>query len=205
MTKREPLSTERPLLLASGSPRRHEILAQLGLPCVVRPSAADESLRPRESASAYVERIVDEKAKASRRALDEPIGRSCPVALVADTVVVCDEQILGKPETAPRAAAMVKTLAGRRHDVMTRFALVERSGAIVHVETVVTSVRFRALSEEAILAYAETGEGFDKAGGYAVQGRGAGFVAHIEGSYTNVVGLPASEVVVALEQLGLMP
>jgi septum formation protein len=132
---------------------------------------------------------------------------------VADTSVIDGVTILGKPADLAEAEAMIARLAGRTHEVWTRFAIgrvepidaPERAVVIAHEETVVTRVTFRALSTAQVRAYATTGEGLDKAGGYAVQGLGAGIVARIEGSYTNVVGLPACELLVALEALGLAP
>jgi nucleoside triphosphate pyrophosphatase len=123
--------------------------------------------------------------------------------------VIDDGDILGKPADADEAEGMIARLAGRTHEVWTRFAIARVEGGdrrevrVAHAETVITRVTFRALTPAKIRAYAESGEGLDKAGAYAVQGLGAGIVARIEGSYTNVVGLPACEVIVALEALGL--
>lgn len=192
-----------PLLLASGSPRRREILAQLGVPIVVRAVNADETVLAGEAARTYLERIVGVKLSA---AFDVPEAREVTTVLVADTSVIVDGDILGKPVDADEAAAMIGRLAGRSHEVWTRFAIGDAaSRAVLHAETVETVVTFRALSAARVRAYAESGEGLDKAGGYAVQGLGAGIVSRIEGSYTNVVGLPACEVAQALERLGLVP
>lgn len=191
-----------PLLLASGSPRRREILAQLGVPIVVRAVNADETVLAGEEARAYLERIVGVKLVA---AFDLPEARDVVTVLVADTSVIVDGDILGKPADVDEAAAMIARLAGRSHEVWTRFAIGDAaSRAVLHAETVATVVTFRALTPARIRAYAESGEGLDKAGGYAVQGLGAGIVSRIEGSYTNVVGLPACEVAQALERLGLV-
>ena len=192
-----------PLLLASGSPRRREILAQLGVPIVVRAVNADETVLAGEAAPAYLERIVGVKLVA---AFDLPEARDVVSVLVADTSVIVDGDILGKPADVDEAAAMIARLAGRSHEVWTRFAIGDAaSRAVLHAETVATVVTFRPLTAARIRAYAESGEGLDKAGGYAVQGLGAGIVSRIEGSYTNVVGLPACEVAQALERLGLVP
>jgi septum formation protein len=181
-----------PLVLGSGSPRRREILASLGVPFVVHVAAANEDVHPGESPDAYLERVVRAKLAACRTGA--PPG---PI-LVADTTVVCDGAILGKPADEEEAYGMIQRLAGRTHEVKTRFAIDE-----LHEETVTTRVTFRAVDDDEARAYARSGEGLDKAGGYAVQGRAAGFAQRIDGSYSNVVGLPACEVVVALRRLAL--
>ena len=193
-----------PLLLGSGSPRRREILGNLGIAIVVHVAAADESTRPGEGPAPYLARVVRAKLAAVTAAAD--VASACAV-LVADTSVIDGEVILGKPESTDEAEAMITRLAGRTHEVWTRFAIAapERVSRVLHEETVVTRVTFRALTPARIRAYAESGEGTDKAGAYAVQGLGAGLVSRIEGSYTNVVGLPACEVLMALEGLGLAP
>lgn len=200
------------LLLGSGSPRRREILENLGIPFVVHVAAVDESTRPGEGAADYLVRIVRAKLGAVSSifapspAPPEDV-RGAAAVLVADTSVIDDGAILGKPADVDEAESMIARLAGRTHEVWTRFAIGAPSAElrVLHEETVITRVTFRALSAPRIRAYAESGEGLDKAGAYAVQGLGAGIVARIEGSYTNVVGLPACEVVVALEGLGLTP
>jgi septum formation protein len=214
------LSEASPLLLASGSPRRREILHQLRIPHLVGPpSGVDESVASGEHAGAYLERVVRAKLEAACLvfgATEAAIGdtlRGMSVAsaslavLVADTSVILEGAILGKPVSLGEAELMIARLAGRTHEVWTRFAIgaPTNEANALHAETVVTRVTFRALTPERIRRYAESGEGDDKAGGYAVQGLGAGLVARIDGSYTNVVGLPASEVVSALETLGLLP
>ncbi len=202
----KPLSTEWPLLLASASPRRREILTNLGLPFRVRAISADETTRRGEYASAYLERVVSAKLEAALSAVrDETESDTVGVVLVADTSVIVDGTILGKPISEEDAAAMIARLAGRTHEVSTRFALATGGGDLLHAETVTTRVTFRTLSADRVRAYVVTGEGADKAGAYAVQGRGAALVSRIDGSYTNVVGLPACEVVSALERLGLVP
>ena len=200
------------LLLGSGSPRRREILTSLRVPFVVHVAGVDESTRANEDAALYLERVVLAKLAAvaavfapSSDASEEI--RSAKAVLVADTSVIDEGAILGKPADVDDAEAMIARLAGRTHEVWTRFALggPAPGGAVLHAETVVTRVTFRPLTAAKVRAYAESGEGTDKAGAYAVQGLGAGIVARIEGSYTNVVGLPACEVLVALEGLGLAP
>jgi septum formation protein len=202
----------RPILLGSGSPRRREILANLRVPFVVHVAAADESTLPGEAADAYLERVVLAKLAAVAVVFDPgsdvpPAVRETSAVLVADTSVIESGAILGKPESIGEAEAMIARLAGRTHEVWTRFAVGSSriAPAVLHAETVITRVTFRALTSASIRAYAGSGEGSDKAGGYAVQGLGAGLVSRIEGSYTNVVGLPACEVLVALEGLGLAP
>jgi septum formation protein len=214
------LSEASPLLLASGSPRRREILHQLRVPhLVAAPSGVDESVAPGEHAGAYLERVVQAKLVAacavfgpSAAAMGDTlrgvnIAAAASAVLVADTSVILDGAILGKPASLADAEAMIGRLAGRTHEVWTRFAIgaPTNEARVLHAETVITRVTFRALTPERIRRYAESGEGDDKAGSYAVQGLGAALVARIEGSYSNVVGLPATEVVVALENLGFLP
>jgi septum formation protein len=192
-----------PLVLGSASPRRREMIGWLGVPFVTRSADIDESTRPGEAPLAYLERVTGAKLDAVRQ-LD--LGRAWGV-LVADTIVVAPGgAILGKPRDDVEAAAMIERLAGATHEVSTRFALGEASptAPVAFARTVTTRVAFRAVSAQEAAAYAATGEGRDKAGAYAVQGRAAAFIERLEGSYTSVVGLPLSEVVVAMRQLGWM-
>jgi septum formation protein len=178
------------------------MMTMLGVPIVVCAADVDESLHPGESPDDYLARITRGKLEAVRARVTAP-AESC--VLVADTVVVApDGEILGKPRDDEQARAMIERLAGGTHQVRTRFLLapVTPSTAPAHAQTVVTRVTFRAVGPDEAEAYAATGEGRDKAGAYAVQGRAAVFVERIEGSYTGVVGLPLSEVVVALRALG---
>ena len=200
----------RVILLGSASPRRREILENLRIPFVVHVAGADESTREGEGAAAYLERVVRAKLAAvceiyapSSSASQEV--RATSAFLVADTSVIDAGVILGKPADVSEAEAMIARLAGRTHEVWTRFAIGAPSSEprVLHEATVITRVSFRSLTAAQVRAYAESGEGTDKAGAYAVQGLGAGIVSRIEGSYTNVVGLPACEVLVALEGLGL--
>ncbi|MCA9587471.1 MAG: septum formation protein Maf [Myxococcales bacterium] len=194
-----------PLVLASGSPRRREVLETLRIPHVVVPVDVDESTRGAEPPAAYLERIVTAKLEAGARAGGPE--RAASLVLVADTSVLVDGAILGKPTSTEHAEEMISRLAGRSHEVCTRFALGVRAtggaSTCLHAETVRTVVHVRPLDAAQVRAYVATGEGTDKAGAYAVQGIGAGIVSRIEGSYTNVVGLPACELVVALEGLGI--
>ncbi|XXV16879.1 Maf family protein [Sorangium sp. So ce1182] len=202
-----------PLLLGSGSPRRREILTTLGLPLRVAAAEVDEAGRADEGAAAYLERVTLAKLEAARR-LQQAAGAGA--ILVADTSVILGDSILGKPRDEADARAMLRALSGREHQVWTRFAIAGggqhplapdaaagRADAL-HAETVTTRVRFRELGEDEVASYAATGEGLDKAGAYAIQGIGAFAVARIEGSYSNVVGLPACEVIAALRATGLL-
>jgi septum formation protein len=197
------IAHDRPLLLGSASPRRREILETLGLPLVVRPAVADESVLPGEAPLDYLARVTGLKLEAV--AALAPSVHAAAV-LVADTTVIIDGRSLGKPADEAEARAMLRALSGRTHEVATRFALagVDAPGRALHAETVVTRVIFRALDDAEIAAYAASGEGLDKAGAYAIQGLGSFAVARIEGSYSNVVGLPACEVVTALLATGLL-
>lgn len=190
------------LVLGSGSPRRREILTSLRVPFVVHVAEVDEATRSGEGAAPYMERVVRAKLEAVAKAVEAGSH-----VLVADTSVIVDGAILGKPADADEAEQMIARLAGRTHEVWTRFAIGIAGDPMrrLHEETVITKVTFRALTPARVRAYAESGEGLDKAGAYAVQGLGAGLVSRIEGSYSNVVGLPACEVMIALEHLGLVP
>ena len=190
-----------PLLLGSASPRRREILGTFGLPLRVVSLDVDERLRPGEGPLPYLERIVSDKLAAAT-----PHAVGVGAVLVADTSVILDDVALGKPADDDEARAMLTALAGREHEVWTRFAIAAGADPArpVHAETVRTRVFFRALDASEIQAYAATGEGLDKAGAYAIQGIGSFIVERIEGSYSNVVGLPACEVILALRRAGLL-
>jgi septum formation protein len=200
---RRALLPDRALLLGSSSPRRREILTTLGLPIRVLPAVVDESARPGEGPLEYLERIAALKL-AAVAALED--ARQAGAILVADTIVILADRILGKPADEAEARAMLRALQGRDHQVSTRFVLAgpEEPARALHAQTVTSTVTFRALSEAEIEGYAATGEGLDKAGAYAIQGVGSFAVARIEGSYANVVGLPACEVVTALLSTGLL-
>jgi septum formation protein len=187
------------LLLASASPRRRELLERVGIALCVCPVEVDETVRAGESADAYLERIVEDKRVAARAL---PEAGTCAALLVADTAVIVDGVILGKPADDDEAEAMLAALAGRAHTVATRFCAAAEEH--VHAQTVETRVWFRHLDAATRRAYVRSGEGQDKAGSYAIQGVGAMFVRRIEGSYTNVVGLPLCEVIEALEALGVI-
>ena len=173
-----------PLVLASASPRRAEILGAVGWPFEATAASVDETLRDGEEAEAYVRRLAGEKAAAVAAT------RLFGLVIGADTVVVSDAGVLGKPRDEEDARRMLRLLGGRWHEVLTGVALVRVETGRVVVGCERTRVRFGALSEAEIEAYVATGEPSDKAGAYAVQGRAALFIEAIEGDYWNVVGLP---------------
>ena len=190
------------LVLASASPRRAELLKTAGFTFETLPVEVDERARPDEPPAAYVRRLAADK---SARALDVVSGSSPTpgdqdiVVLGADTAVVLDGQILGKPCDEADARAMLRRLSGQRHEVLTGVSLRTAAEEIGLVEA--TSVWFAPLKPEAIAWYVKMGEGRDKAGAYAIQGLGSRFIPRIEGSYSNVVGLPVAAVVGLLDQL----
>lgn len=190
------------VLLASGSPRRSELLRQIGVAHEVRPVHVDESPRPGEAPAAYVRRLAERKAVELRRELGPADPR--PV-LAADTTVALDGRIYGKPGGAPELHEMLGTLSGRTHQVHTAVAVLLHAGvASVRVST--SDVSLRPLTRDEIDWYWSTGEPADKAGGYAVQGRAAVFIRHISGSYSGVMGLPLYETWELLAPvLGLTP
>jgi septum formation protein len=201
------------LVLASGSPRRRELLERIGLAPVVRPADLDESPLPGERADALVLRLA--LAKAARAAagatetgataaVSARVGAAGDeVVLAADTEVVLDGRALGKPADDAEAETMLTALAGRTHEVMTGLAV--RRGELVVTERVVTTVTFRPLRPTEIAWYLATGEARGKAGAYALQGAGAALVDRIEGSDTNVIGLPLPATVALLRAVGLEP
>ena len=178
------------LTLASQSPRRRELLAQLGLALDVRPAHADETPRPGEGARDYVRRLAREKARAVEG----------EIVLAADTAVVLDGEILGKPDGDGDARRMLRALAGRAHEVLT--AVCVRRGPREEDDVVESAVLFAPLAEEQIAWYVATGEPHDKAGAYAVQGIGGAFVREVRGSVSIVVGLPLPEALALLARAG---
>lgn len=197
------LSESSPLVLGSASPRRRDILLGLGIPVRVAPANVPETEREGESPIDYLERIVREKLAGAAPALHSGPGGAL---LVADTIVVLDDQILGKPSDVEDARRLLARLSGRTHRVFTRYLIARTEDASVPAaaRTVESSVSLRAASAAELERYARTGEGLDKAGAYAIQGIGAFLIQRIEGSYTNVVGLPACEVVEDLLRSGLL-
>ena len=178
------------LTLASRSPRRREMLERLGLRLELRPADTDESPLPDEPAGEYVRRVAREKARAV----------AGETVLAADTAVVVDGSILGKPLDAEDARRMLRALSGRTHEVMTGVCAA-RAGREA-VLAVTTEVRFARLGEEVIAWYVATGAPLDKAGAYAVQGAGGALVEEVRGSVSNVVGLPLAETLSLLARLG---
>lgn len=180
------------LVLASASPRRRAMIEALGLVPVVRPAHTEEALIPGEGPLATARRLAAEKAAAAKD------DRLC--VLAADTIVVCDGRILGKPVSLAEAYEMWRLLSGRVHQVITGVSLRLPDGR-GELFAEVTDVEFRALSDEELEAHAVAGDWQDKAGAYAVQGHAAAWTGRISGSYTNVVGLPLAQVVAALYRL----
>ena len=190
---------ERTLVLASGSPRRRALLDQLGLRFDVVLPDVDESVPAGEPAVDYVCRLSLEKAAAVQQGLEDSYPDAVIVA--ADTTVVLDGNILGKPASKSEGISMLQRLSGRSHQVLTGVTVADAAhSSTFFVESLVT---FRALAKAEINSYWETGEPADKAGGYGLQGIGAVFVSAISGSYTNVIGLPLAETVVLLRQYGI--
>jgi len=196
VVERAPGASASPVevVLASGSPRRRELLEQIGLRFEVRPADIDESVRDGEVPTAYVHRLSVEKAAAVA-------VRAGAVVIAADTTVDVDGEILGKPADDAEALAMLRQLSGRRHHVHTGVTvrIDDRSAT----EVVTTAVEMVAITDVDATWYVATGEPFDKAGGYAIQGAGGVFVAGVEGSVSNVVGLPLATVVALARGLGV--
>ncbi|TNC84751.1 MAG: septum formation protein Maf [Thalassolituus sp.] len=180
------------MILASGSPRRRELLQQIGVYFSVQPADIDETPLADENAVAYVERMALEKARV--------VAQQNPDELVlgSDTSVILNGEILGKPVSKGEARETLGRLSGQTHEVLSAVALVR--GATERVISVATKVRFRVLSDDEIRRYVDTGEPEDKAGSYGIQGKGAILVAGIEGSYSNVVGLPLTETAALLNE-----
>lgn len=189
------------IVLASASPRRAELLASAGLPFVVVPSSVVEERLPDEPPDAFVRRLAAAKAR------DVAAARSRSTrdfVLAADTDVVLDGDVLGKPRDEDDARAMLARLSGRVHDVVTGYEVYDAAAGRADGAVVRTRVEFAALGRGEIDAYVATGEPMGKAGGYAIQGRAAGMIRRIEGSYTNVVGLPLREVLETLARMGAL-
>jgi len=209
------ISATRPLLLGSASPRRSAILSSLGIPFVVLPGNISEDVEPGEMPLGYLERIVRTKLEAVWSRLDRegaPGGASGGVAaiLVADTIVVIDATIVGKPADFADARVTLTRLVGRTHTVFTRYLVArptsegDRARHVFVARTVRTEVKLRDATPAEVAAYAATGEGLDKAGAYAAQGIGSFLVEALTGSYSNVVGLPACELITDLQESGLL-
>ena len=185
------------LILASSSPRRAEILANAGLPFSVLSSAVDESPYPGETPAALVQRLANAKADlVTARAVGPAI------ALAADTVVVLDDKILGKPNSREDARHMLRQLSGRTHSVLTGVALIRLPDGERRQFIESTLVHVRPITDEELSSYLATQEPYDKAGAYAIQGQAGRYIPRIEGCYFNVVGLPLSRVMTELQTLG---
>jgi septum formation protein len=194
MSSHTIIQSSNPLILASASPRRLELLAQVGIiPAQVVPAEIDETPHKAELPEAYVSRLAEEKARAVAALHADAI------ILAADTVVACGRRILGKPENETEARKMLKLLSGRRHRVYTAVA-VQAPGNKIRQRRVMTQVQFCLLSDQDITAYLAIKEWEGKAGAYAIQGHAAAFIPKINGSYSNVVGLPLTETVNLLKQ-----
>lgn len=177
-------SRNSPLILASNSPRRRELLKQIGLDFIVDPADVDESILPGETPEVYAVRVALDKARAAASRTKNGI------VIGADTIVVLDNMILGKPKDSADAAIMLRMLSGKVHRVVTGLAIVDAASGKMETRVEITNVLFRNLSERDIASYVATGEPLDKAGAYGIQGKGALLINRIEGCYFNVVGLP---------------
>jgi septum formation protein len=187
-----PLPLTIPLVLASQSPRRRELLATAGIPFTVRVREVEEIRAPGEPPDDYARRLARAKAEAAWEDRNE-------IVLGADTVVVLDQQVLEKPRDQADARAMLRFLSGREHTVITGICLRHPGGSCI--DSTATRVRFTPLTDAEIDAYVATGEPLDKAGAYAIQGLASKFVERVEGCYFNVIGLPVSQVYRYLKSL----
>jgi MAF protein len=187
-----------PLILASNSPRRRQLLALTGIPFVVQVSDVDESLLPNEKPTDYVLRLAETKARAVHGDADQ-------IILAADTTVVDGSDILGKPSDAAEAVSMLRRLRGHPHQVYTGIALLRKSDGMLLTDLCVTDVPMRAYSDEEIQAYVATGDPLDKAGSYAIQHPGFHPVARMDGCFASVMGLPVCHVILQMRKMDLQP
>ena len=183
------------VILASASPRRRQLLTLVGIAHTVQPADVDESLHDNEAPAAYAERLA--RAKASAIAVDD----ESTITIGADTIVVVDDRVLGKPRDRGEAATMLRALAGRTHTVYTAVAVRRGARIVSAVEHV--AVTFRPLTDAMIASYIATGEPMDKAGAYGIQGFGATIVQRIDGDYFAVMGLPLGALVGLIDQVGV--
>jgi septum formation protein len=184
------------LILASKSPRRAELLKQLGIDFDIAPSRVEEDVAPHENPREHVSRLAEAKARdVADRFPDRWV-------LGADTIVLIDDRILGKPENEADALDMLRQLSGQTHTVLTGISVHHRRKGVTDQEVVQTTVKVRPLLEDEMTWYLSTGEPMDKAGAYAIQGLGTFMIESIHGSYTNVVGLPLCELIRTLRRLG---
>lgn len=202
------MSTQNTIYLASKSPRRRELLNQIGVQYQLlllreappRGPDVTEIVLPGEAADHYVARVTREKAEKAWQVMQLRSLPTRPV-LAADTTVVVDQQILGKPADPQEAAAMMRLLSGRTHQVFTSLALATETGLLC--STQISQVSFSTLDEAQILGYCASREPYDKAGGYGIQGAAARYICHIEGSYSGIMGLPLFETCQLLRQAGI--
>ncbi len=187
------------IVLASSSPRRRELLGTLGFEFEVMQPSSDETVSENETPEGFALRVSSEKAASVSVSLGEGA-----VVIGADTIVVVDGEILGKPADPGEASSMLLKLSGKEHHVFTAFSIVRPKNEILHSEIVDTRVRVKPLAASEIEGYIKTGEPMDKAGAYGIQGIGSFMVRGIEGSYSNVVGLPVEELLTALKKLGIV-
>jgi septum formation protein len=192
------IHSDHQFILASASPRRQELLRSVGLKFKIIPAHVDENYSAGESPRQHVQRLSIDKAMV--------IAKKYPEAWVlgADTIVVIDGMILGKPENKTQAQKMLQKLSGREHKVFTGFTIAHLAAKIYKTKVIQSAVRFKTLSPKEMDWYVSCDEPYDKAGGYAVQGKGACFIQSIRGSYTNVIGLPLCEVLEALKIFGMV-
>ncbi len=188
------------IILASASPRRRELLEQIGITAIVQSVDIDESMRPGESVKAYVQRLAMEKAERGFEMINNI--QKLPV-LGSDTIVEIDGMVLGKPQNRQHAKEMLQQLSGKKHAVHTSVAIVTEDKKII--DTSSSQVLFNKLDEQEIDSYVATGEADDKAGSYAIQGFAAQFVENINGSFSGVMGLPLFETVQLLKRCGIKP
>jgi len=189
------------LILASASPRRRELLEQAGVVFTVSAASLNEDRLPEEAAAAYVQRLAEEKAQAVWNLHKELDTAEDPlVVLGADTCVVTEGNVLGKPVDVADARRMLELLSGRTHAVLTGLAAISSAGTVRDVE--ITQVTFDRLTEKEIARYLASGEAFDKAGAYGIQGYAARWIPRIEGCYFNVVGLPIARTIALLAEAG---
>jgi septum formation protein len=186
------------LILASSSPRRRDLLEGAGFRFFIRPANIDEIRRDCEDAAPFALRMAHEKALAV--AAHHPDD----LILAADTIIELDREVLGKPNDASDARRILRMLSGRSHRVVTAYAIAQ-GGSVIEAEAVISQVTFRHLDDAEIEGYLATGEPFDKAGAYGIQGMGADFITAVEGERTNVMGLPVDEVLAALARHGVHP
>jgi septum formation protein len=186
-----------PLTLASNSPRRKELLRQIGVDFIVDPADLDERILPHEAPEAYVVRVALDKAQVVAQ------RTKTGIIIAADTIVVLDDLVLGKPVDSGDAMRMLSLLSGRMHRVISGLALMNAATGDILTRSAETKVWFRTLTQDDIFSYVKTGEPLDKAGAYGIQGKGALLVERIDGCYFNVVGLPLSLLKKMLESFGI--